>query len=172
MKLSFYTCLKLLTHSACSPWRPYDVLHLNCFFCACKESPSPKSHSEVSLCRRSAERVISLKALCQGAINRFKGHPPAPNSPTHLHPFCNCPQMGAPLLACQVKRDAQPAMMLCLDEKTPTWWETLCLFFTGDKAFISSLKFQDTVTKIWWGANTVYHRWMLERLSSSITTSV
>lgn len=35
----------------------------------------------------------------------------------------------------------------CLDEKTPTWWETLCLFFTGNKAFISSLEFQDTVTK-------------------------
>lgn len=87
------------------------------------------------------------EVLCQGTINRFKGHPLTPN-PQHSHqptPKCDCTtwthlSVGMPS---EKARGSQP--WYSLDEKSPAWREALCSFPTGDRAFIAFSEFQEAV---------------------------
>lgn len=133
-------------HSTCSPHIPYDALHLGCVSCVSIRNAHLWRATQRILYAGGQQSVWYLpEVLCQRAINRFKGHPPSPNSPTNPRPTCNHLHMGAPLRwRARWKGDGQSAMMLCLDEKSQRG-ESLCSFAAGDGAFISSSEFQELV---------------------------
>lgn len=101
-KSSLHTCHEL--HSCTLNLVPSKTIWCSssglCFLYVHKECLSLESHSEDSLCRRPAERVISpLRCFVRELLigSRDILHPPTPNTPTNLCPIRNDPHMDAPL---------------------------------------------------------------------------